>query len=81
MMKACIITNKNKEEKVQEKIIEKESSVPIFVLRDYDIPNWVDKKTFIIASSYSGNTEETLSSYSRCLDRGCLLYTSPSPRD
>ena len=53
------------------KIIEKESPIPVFVLRDYDIPNWVDKKTFIIASSYSGNTEETLSAYSKCLDRGC----------
>ena len=53
------------------KIIEKQSSIPIFILRDYQIPNWVDKKTFIIASSYSGNTEETLSAYRECLSRGC----------
>jgi len=52
-------------------IIQTELSMPIFVLRDYSIPNWVDKKTFVIASSYSGNTEETLSAYSKCLDKGC----------
>ena len=53
------------------KIVQDESSIPIFVLRDYSIPNWVDKKTFIIASSYSGNTEETLTAYTQCLGKGC----------
>jgi len=52
-------------------IIEDESCVPIFVLRDYFVPNWVDKKTFVIASSYSGNTEETLTAYNKCLEIGC----------
>ena len=47
------------------------SSVPINILRNYHIPNWVNEKTFVIASSYSGNTEETLSAYSECLDIGC----------
>lgn len=32
----------------------------IFVNRGYDLPNWVDENTLVIASSYSGNTEETL---------------------
>ena len=48
-----------------------ESKVPIFILRDYTIPNWVDKKTFVIVSSYSGNTEETLAAYSKCLSIEC----------
>ena len=52
-------------------IIEDKLSIPIFVIRDYIIPNWVDKKTFVIASSYSGNTEETLTAYNECLKRGC----------
>ncbi len=35
-------------------------SVPFTVVRDYSIPRYVGKDTLFIASSYSGNTEETL---------------------
>ena len=35
----------------------------IFVNREYTLPNWVTERTLIIASSYSGNTEETLAAY------------------
>jgi glucose/mannose-6-phosphate isomerase len=35
-------------------------TVPFEVVRDYEIPHYVDKTTLFIASSYSGNTEETL---------------------
>ncbi len=38
-----------------------EIEVPIFVTRNYIPPRWIDSKTLIIAISYSGNTEETLS--------------------
>lgn len=37
--------------------------VPITVLRDYSIPNWTNENTLFILSSYSGNTEETLSCF------------------
>ena len=43
----------------------KKSSVPIFVLRDYDLPGFVDRDTLLIAVSYSGNTEEVIS----CIDQ------------
>ncbi|RMD52083.1 SIS domain-containing protein [Candidatus Parcubacteria bacterium] len=33
---------------------------PLFLQRDYKLPAWVDKKTLLIAVSFSGNTEETL---------------------
>lgn len=36
---------------------------PIIVNRNYDVPAFVDKKTLAFVSSYSGNTEETLSAY------------------
>lgn len=36
------------------------SMIPVTVMRDYDIPLWVDKTTLVIAVSYSGSTEETL---------------------
>jgi glucose/mannose-6-phosphate isomerase len=36
-------------------------NVPFEICRDYDIPGYVGPGTLFIASSYSGNTEETLS--------------------
>lgn len=44
-----------------------ESKAPILVHRDYDLPPFVDKNTLVIASSYSGNTEETLSAFGKAL--------------
>ncbi len=40
-----------------------ESRVPVWVVRDYSLPPFVDENTLVIASSYSGNTEETLSAF------------------
>jgi glucose/mannose-6-phosphate isomerase len=46
--------------------------VPIFIHRDYDLPAWAaDKRTLVIASSHSGNSEETLSSFAAAQARGC----------
>ncbi len=36
------------------------SPVPITVIKDYNIPAFVNENTLVIACSYSGNTEETL---------------------
>ena len=36
-------------------------SVPFEIIRDYELPQYVNEKTLVIVSSYSGNTEETLS--------------------
>ncbi len=44
-----------------------ESKVPIWVYRDYNLPPFVDEDTLVIASSYSGNTEETLSTFTESL--------------
>ncbi|MBC8214538.1 MAG: bifunctional phosphoglucose/phosphomannose isomerase [Candidatus Marinimicrobia bacterium] len=41
--------------------------IPILVNRSYDIPGWVNESTLVIASSYSGGTEETLSAFHQCL--------------
>ena len=50
--------------------IEKEINVPITFVQNYEIPSWINKNTLIIATSYSGNTEETLSSIEKCLKIG-----------
>ena len=44
-----------------------ESRVPVFVHRDYGLPPFVDENTLVVASSYSGNTEETLSAFTESL--------------
>jgi glucose/mannose-6-phosphate isomerase len=45
------------------------STTPILVNKDYHLPAWVDEHALIIACSYSGNTEETLSAMQQALDR------------
>jgi glucose/mannose-6-phosphate isomerase len=47
-----------------------ESKVPVRVHRDYGLPAFVDESTLVIASSYSGNTEETLSAFTEALGNG-----------
>jgi len=45
-------------------------SLPVQVLNDYQIPAYVDSETLVIASSYSGNTEETLIALNEAFERG-----------
>ncbi len=48
------------------------SRVPLIVLRDYHLPAWASgPETLVIASSHSGNTEETLSAFHQAVERGC----------
>ncbi len=44
-------------------------AVPVQVANDYQIPAYVDQDTLVIASSYSGNTEETLMALNEALER------------
>ncbi len=48
-------------------LVREETKFPILVNRDYLIPNFVDEKTLVLCISYSGNTEETISSYQESL--------------
>jgi len=51
---------------------------PVWVHRDYGLPAFVDESTLVIASSYSGNTEETLSAFTESLKTSAkkLVITS-----
>ncbi|MBM3495672.1 MAG: SIS domain-containing protein, partial [Armatimonadetes bacterium] len=49
------------------------SDVPIVVNRDYDLPGFAGPDTLLVASSYSGNTEETLSAYRQAVEAGCRI--------
>jgi glucose/mannose-6-phosphate isomerase len=46
--------------------------VPVVVSRDYGLPAWAEgPATLVVASSHSGNTEETLQTYNEALEAGC----------
>lgn len=47
--------------------------IPFLVQRHYRLPEFVNRKTLVICSSYSGNTEETLSAYDDAVSRGAKL--------
>jgi len=55
--------------------------VPVTVVRDYVLPAWVGPRTLVIASSYSGNTEETLAAFEDAVDRGAGIYVLASGGD
>ncbi len=56
--------------KFAEQIMKKNGNIPVIVSNGYEIPNWVDQDSLAIVSSYSGNTEETLSAFEKMLDKG-----------
>lgn len=48
--------------------------VPIIIHRDYGLPAWAKgDHILVIASSHSGNTEETLSAFEEAVIRGCRV--------
>jgi glucose/mannose-6-phosphate isomerase len=48
--------------------------VPVVVHRDYGLPAWArGPETLVIASSHSGNTEETLDSFDAARAAGCTI--------
>ncbi|MAE43104.1 bifunctional phosphoglucose/phosphomannose isomerase [Candidatus Woesearchaeota archaeon] len=45
------------------KIYLRDSKIPVYVNRGYKVPKFVNEESLVFVISYSGNTEETLSSY------------------
>ncbi len=60
------------------KILGEDQSVPFWIHKDYGIPSFVDEHTWVITTSYSGNTEETLSSYKVALEKGAKVLAISS---
>ena len=48
-------------------------AIPLIVSRNYNIPKWANKHTLVIVSSYSGDTEETLSAFDDALLKECQI--------
>ncbi len=54
-------------------LLNKELPIPFDIIRGYDLPAYVNENTLVIASSYSGNTEETLSALEQAAAKGAQL--------
>lgn len=54
-------------------LAERWAAIPVVIHRDYGLPAFVGGHTLVIASSYSGNTEETLSAAGEARRRGAVV--------
>ena len=59
----------------------KEQAPPIIVRRDYKLPYHISNKSLVIASSYSGNTEESISACQDALNKGAKVIVLTHARD
>ena len=50
--------------------IANEVRIPFIINKTYDLPSWVNEKTLVIGSTYSGNTEETIAVVEAAIARG-----------
>ncbi len=50
------------------------ANIPVEVNRDYSLPAYADEKTLVFIISYSGETEESLSTFLDALRRRCMIY-------
>lgn len=51
---------------------------PVLIVDSYDLPDYVDKNSFFIAISYSGNTEEVLSVVNKARKKGVKIHSITS---
>jgi glucose/mannose-6-phosphate isomerase len=51
---------------------------PIEVCREYHLPAYANRKTLVLVTSYSGETEETLSVFLEALKRKCMILAISS---
>lgn len=54
------------------------SPIPVEVVREYRVPAFVDERTLFVASSYSGNTEETLAAQEQAARAGARIVALTS---
>lgn len=52
-------------------------TVPLEVVHDYKLPDFIDEHTLLICSSYSGNTEETLACIEKALEERAPAELKP----
>ncbi|MBI1939593.1 MAG: bifunctional phosphoglucose/phosphomannose isomerase [Ignavibacteriales bacterium] len=50
-----------------------ELKYPYTVNRNYELPAYANEETLVLASSYSGNTEETISALNQAIEKKCQI--------
>lgn len=58
--------------------VKNKCKVPVLTGKGYDVPAYVDKNTLVVTSSYSGNTEETLSAFDQLMKTGAKVVVLSS---
>ncbi len=59
--------------RVIESVYAKDIKIPFIRVNDYDIPEFVNEDTLVICSSYSGETEETLSNFNQAVEKNAKI--------
>lgn len=59
-------------------LTKKEVKIPIFSVRDWHLPNFVNQKSLVILVSYSGKTKETLSCLKEAKEKGANIFVVSS---
>lgn len=55
--------------RIIESVYDEELKIPLKHLHDYHLPAWVDQKTLLIISAYSGTTEEPIQNAKTAIDK------------
>ncbi len=56
-------------------LAEHEGTSAVHIQRQYDLPSWWKPETLVVATSYSGNTEETISAVEAAIVKGGTIIT------
>lgn len=54
-------------------LVQSECPIPIVINKDYFLPEFINSNSLVIISSYSGNTEETLSAMKQAIDKNAQI--------
>jgi glucose/mannose-6-phosphate isomerase len=60
------------------KLLESKINIPIEVVKSYKLPAFASKNSLVIISSYSGNTEETLTTMKEAISKNCKVVAISS---
>jgi len=70
----CGMGGSNLASEVIRSVFGAEMKLPLTLIRGYNLPGFVSRDTLVIISSYSGNTEETVSCLKQALDRKAKIF-------
>ena len=59
--------------KIIAQLVQDDAVLPILINNDYSLPAFVNEHTLVVVSSYSGNTEETVSAMKSALNQGAVV--------